>query len=184
MTTDELKEILARGEDITTEYKKCKDELGNSVYETVCSFSNRYGGYMILGADDDGTVLGVNPDAAAIMKKNFADALNNAQKMFPTLHISLEQAEIDGKTILSGSMCRRPRRCIAAREGFTTVMMRVIMTLPTRRFLSAICTAESRDSTPSGVLSPMPPKNIFGSICCRVCVSSPFPKTRIILGRI
>jgi ATP-dependent DNA helicase RecG len=100
MTTDELKEILARGEDISTEYKKCKDELGNSVYETVCSFSNRYGGYMILGVDDDGTVLGVNPDAAAIMKKNFTDALNNAQKIFPTLHISLEQAEIDGRTIL------------------------------------------------------------------------------------
>jgi ATP-dependent DNA helicase RecG len=100
MTTDKLRKILARGEDITTEYKKCTDRLSDSVYETVCSFSNRYGGYLLLGVADDGTVLGVNIDTIGKLKKDFANMLNNPQKMSPALYLSLENAEIDGKMIL------------------------------------------------------------------------------------
>jgi ATP-dependent DNA helicase RecG len=100
MTTDELKKILARGEDIVTEYKKCKDKLSDTVFETVCSFSNRYGGHLVIGVADDGTVLGVSKDAASKLKIDFANLLNNTQKMNPTLYLSLEDAEIDGKTIL------------------------------------------------------------------------------------
>ena len=34
------------------------------------------------------------------MKKNFANTLNNPQKFIPTLFLTLEEAEIDGETIL------------------------------------------------------------------------------------
>lgn len=49
MTEAKIRELLNRGEDYTTEYKKCVNELSHSVFETVSSFSNRYGGYIFRG---------------------------------------------------------------------------------------------------------------------------------------
>jgi ATP-dependent DNA helicase RecG len=100
MTPDYIRKLLAEGERLTIEYKECKDSLNNSVWETVCSFSNRYGGHLILGADDDGAVLGVNCNAAPSMKKNFANMLNNPQKTSPALFLNLEEVILDGKLLL------------------------------------------------------------------------------------
>lgn len=100
MTVERIKQLLAEGEGLTIEYKKCVDGLSNSVYETVCSFSNRYGGYILLGVGDDGTVVGINRSAASSIKKDFVNMLNNPQKISPTLFISLEEAEVDGKLVL------------------------------------------------------------------------------------
>lgn len=58
----DLKQLLS-GESFTIEYKKCSNTLSSSVFETVCSFSNRYGGFILLGVDDNGTVLGVQKEA-------------------------------------------------------------------------------------------------------------------------
>jgi ATP-dependent DNA helicase RecG len=56
--------ILAIGENIATEFKRCGGKPEADTYETVCSFLNRFGGDLFLGVADDGTVLGV-PDNAA-----------------------------------------------------------------------------------------------------------------------
>ncbi|MDR0695961.1 MAG: putative DNA binding domain-containing protein [Christensenellaceae bacterium] len=85
---------------MTVECKECVSELNNSVWETVCSFSNRYGGHLLLGVKDNGGVIGVNPKAATQMKKNFANMLNNPQKTSPSLFLNLEDAELDGKLLL------------------------------------------------------------------------------------
>jgi len=61
MTQEELKKLLLQGEGITIEFKACKNKISSSVYETVCAFANRYGGHIILGADDGGNILGVDP---------------------------------------------------------------------------------------------------------------------------
>ena len=45
---------LSKDEKITVEYKTCQHGVQEDVYETVCSFSNRYGGYIIMGAEDTG----------------------------------------------------------------------------------------------------------------------------------
>jgi ATP-dependent DNA helicase RecG len=42
-------QLIRDGEGLTVEFKRCAKELPKSVYETVCSFSNRYGGYILLG---------------------------------------------------------------------------------------------------------------------------------------
>ena len=83
--TDKLKQLIHDGEGLTTEFKRCENELASGVYETVSSFSNRYGGYILLGIEDDGEVKGVNPSAVAKMKKNFTNSLNNPQRFAPTL---------------------------------------------------------------------------------------------------
>jgi ATP-dependent DNA helicase RecG len=95
-----LQQLLRDGEGLTVEFKRCVSELPKSVYETVCSFSNRYGGYLLLGVEDDGTVTGVAPEAVERIKKDFASALNNAQRFSPTLYITLNESGIDGKIVL------------------------------------------------------------------------------------
>ena len=85
MTIDQINKLLSTGESLTVEYKECTNALSNSVFETVCSFSNRYGGHMFLGVNDDGKVLGVNPAAVQGMMKNFVNNLNNPTKISPSL---------------------------------------------------------------------------------------------------
>ena len=54
LTKRKLKSLLKNGENFTVEFKQCRNELNNSVFETVCSFSNRYGGFLLLGVNDSG----------------------------------------------------------------------------------------------------------------------------------
>jgi len=100
MTSDRIRQLLADGEGLTIEYKECVNSLNNSVWETVCSFSNRYGGHLILGVLDDGTPIGINPKAAPQVKKNFASMLNNPQKTSPSLFLSLDDVMLDGMLLL------------------------------------------------------------------------------------
>ncbi|GHU13432.1 hypothetical protein FACS1894161_3390 [Spirochaetia bacterium] len=100
MNTTGIKKLLSQGESLTVEFKGTKDSLSTSVFETVCSFSNRYGGYIFLGVSDSGEVLGVNPKAVPALKKNFVNMLNNPEKISPVLYLNLEEIIIDGKTIL------------------------------------------------------------------------------------
>ena len=97
---DKLKQFINDGEGLTVEFKSSRNELDNSVFETVSSFSNRYGGYILLGVGDDGEIKGVNPKSVDGMKKNFANSLNNPLRFAPTLFIALEEVEIDGRAIL------------------------------------------------------------------------------------
>ena len=103
MTQEKLQELLDAGEGFTIEYKECVNSLNNSVFETVCSFSNRYGGYMLLGVREEnnkGYVIGVNPNVITDMKKNFVNVLNNPDKINPSLYLNLEEIQYDGKIVL------------------------------------------------------------------------------------
>lgn len=104
MTEDKIRELLDEGEGFTVEYKECFNGLNDSVFETVASFSNRYGGYIIFGiAEDDdgkGIIHGVTRSAAPSMKNNFINTLNNPDKITPSLFLNLEEIEIDGNLVL------------------------------------------------------------------------------------
>ena len=101
MTTEKMKELLsAKDEKITIEYKSCTNEISESVYETVSSFSNRYGGWIIMGVCDGGIPIGVNRNAVKDMKRNFVSQLNNTNKMSPTLYLPIEEFEYEGKILL------------------------------------------------------------------------------------
>lgn len=100
MTTEFMRGLLSKDEKITIEFKSCTNEISESVYETVCSFSNRYGGWIIMGVRDGGIPCGVNRNAAKDMKRNFITQLNNANKMSPTLYLAIEELEYEGKLLL------------------------------------------------------------------------------------
>ena len=39
-----FEELIAQGEGISIEFKECKDSLPKSIFETLYSFLNRFGG--------------------------------------------------------------------------------------------------------------------------------------------
>lgn len=61
---NKLHSVLAIGETVAVEFKRCGNGIESDTYETVCSFLNRFGGDIFMGILDDGTVLGV-PEKAA-----------------------------------------------------------------------------------------------------------------------
>lgn len=100
MTKEMILDLISQGEGVTIEFKECKNEVASEVYPTVCSFSNRFGGHILMGVADNGEIIGVNPNTVKDMRKNFSNMLNNPQKISPTLYLSAEEVDIDGKIIL------------------------------------------------------------------------------------
>lgn len=100
MKINKIKEILSSGESMIVEFKQSHTKLNKDVFESVCAFLNRNGGHLFLGVEDKGNVIGIAPEAIDKVKKDFVTSMNNPQKISPTFYLSVEEVEIDGKTIL------------------------------------------------------------------------------------
>ena len=75
-----IKSMLEIGETIAVEFKRCGNGIENDVYESVCSFLNRFGGDIFMGVLDDGTVSGGPEKAAPDMVRNFISCVSNPSK--------------------------------------------------------------------------------------------------------
>ncbi|MBQ4513445.1 MAG: ATP-binding protein [Anaerolineaceae bacterium] len=53
--------MIRQGENYQIEYKESWSDLPRSLFDTVCSFSNREGGDIFLGVHDSGIITGVDP---------------------------------------------------------------------------------------------------------------------------
>ena len=100
MTQEKLESLLKIGENIGVEFKRCGNNIESDVYETVCSFLNRFGGDILLGVLDDGTVNGVPGNKADEMVKNFIKVISNPALMLPTIYLTPEVISYKGKTII------------------------------------------------------------------------------------
>lgn len=100
MDQEKLRTILQIGETIAVEFKRCSNRIENDVYQSVCSFLNRFGGDIYLGVEDDGTVCGVPENAAGDMVKNFIKIISNPNMFTPTIYLSPEIIKYEGKTII------------------------------------------------------------------------------------
>jgi len=102
MLAGKARELITGGEGLTVEFKTLSDgQLGNSLFETVSAFSNRYGGYVLVGVRDDGIITGISPNASEGLRRNFANRISNPQVMFPPLYLSFDEIQIDNKLVLS-----------------------------------------------------------------------------------
>ena len=100
MDTSGLKELINKGEGISIEFKASQEELTQSGFETVVAFLNTIGGYIFLGVSDNGTIVGVDEDSASTIKTNFANLMNNNEKINPSMPLMLQEAYIDSKLVL------------------------------------------------------------------------------------
>lgn len=102
---DLLEEIKNGIESDRIEFKEAqgKDGMGSipkSVYETVCSFSNSYGGNIYLGVGDNGEILGIEKKRLNQMKKDFVTSIQSSNKINPPLYLSVNELKIQNKYIL------------------------------------------------------------------------------------
>ena len=100
MNNIKIQNLISDGESMTVEFKESKNQLNKDVYETVCAFSNRAGGHILLGVKDSGSIVGVDEEAIEHIKKDFVTTINNPQKFSPPLYLNIEMIEIENKKIL------------------------------------------------------------------------------------
>lgn len=100
MTIEGIRRITANSEGTEIEYKKSQTGLARSAYESICAFLNRRGGHVVLGADDDGTIIGIQPDKVQEQLDTLAKDLNNPQVINPTFYLNFEPLQVDGKWII------------------------------------------------------------------------------------
>lgn len=100
MTSNEIKQLIQDGEKIDVEFKESRTALNKDVYNSVCSFSNRNGGHILLGVNDKKQVVGVEEDKVEKIIKEFTTSVNNSQKINPALYLVPVPVEIDGKIVI------------------------------------------------------------------------------------
>ena len=97
---DEIKNIILLGENVNTELKEAKNGLPKNIFETVCSFLNTTGGYIILGVNDKREIIGIKNEMIEKIKKDYTTQCNNKQIINPTILSELHEIKINGKTLL------------------------------------------------------------------------------------
>lgn len=100
MNQGKFESILQIGENTVVEFKRCGNGIEHDVYESVCSFLNRFGGDIFMGVLDDGTVLGIPRKAAWDMVKNFISTIGNPLIFSPTIYLEPQIIDYEGNTIL------------------------------------------------------------------------------------
>lgn len=81
-----VKHLLAQGEGIRLEYKKSHTQLPNTLFESICAMLNRDGGDILLGADNDGNILGLDATKIETMSTNLVNLSNNPEKLDPPFY--------------------------------------------------------------------------------------------------
>jgi ATP-dependent DNA helicase RecG len=100
MTVSDIQKIIKQGEGTSIEFKEAKGNVPSSLYETVVSFANTKGGTILLGVDDDGNVLGVEPKEKVRLLKDIATALNNPNNISPVMYLNPSLVDYDGMDII------------------------------------------------------------------------------------
>lgn len=94
----ELEQLLSRGEDTKTQFKK---NINNPIHlaEEFVAFSNSLGGKLILGVTDIGTVEGLNSEDIRRLNQMIANVA--FQHVRPPIHPIAEIIDYEAKKILA-----------------------------------------------------------------------------------
>ena len=117
ISSEEITGIIARGESENIEFKSSlrwdyREQKVNPVLEmvilkSIAAFANGKGGTLLIGVNDDGEILGLEPDFQTLKKKD-ADGFelhlrrlikNQFGISFTTAHLQIGFPEIEGKII-------------------------------------------------------------------------------------
>lgn len=79
MNQDELRAILARGEDSRHQFKRDFNNV-NALAAELIAFANRSGGYLLIGVDDGGEVTGLTPQALGRLNQLLSNAASQNVK--------------------------------------------------------------------------------------------------------
>jgi ATP-dependent DNA helicase RecG len=100
MNIERVKRLLKQKENIRLEFKEAVTALPGNLFETICAMLNRDGGDIILGVQDNGTVIGVNQTSIPTMVTNLVNLSNNNQKLDPAFILYPQTYQLKGKFII------------------------------------------------------------------------------------
>jgi len=101
MNSNKIQNIINQGEGISVEFKLAKNELPNSLFETISAFLNKSGGTILLGVGDDKKIHGVDKQVVDELSKQIANLSNNPQKLFPSFLLEPQIVEYKDKKLIS-----------------------------------------------------------------------------------
>lgn len=114
MTRHELRDLIARGESSTLEFKR-KFTSAEKFAREIIAFANTVGGYLLVGVDDDGTIVGIDSE------KETLDLIERCVLAIePPLEISTEVVEIQWKDVMVvyvPQSARKPHRITETSDG-------------------------------------------------------------------
>ncbi|MCD6464737.1 putative DNA binding domain-containing protein [Candidatus Woesearchaeota archaeon] len=90
-------EVLKKGEGLTVEFKKSIPETYKKLSRDICALANSEGGFIFIGVDDDGRILGVQKHKIKEILKKVNDGLMHIYPK-PSVHVSV--VEISDKSII------------------------------------------------------------------------------------
>ena len=99
-TQDKFISLTRKGEDTRIEYKTCTEEISESLYESVCSFLNHSGGQILVGVQNDGTIIGVNPEKVEQLRTDIVNCINNPELFLPCPYFTPRIMEVEGKSVM------------------------------------------------------------------------------------
>lgn len=94
MKRHELREIISRGECSTVEFKR-KFTTVDKIAREIIAFANTTGGMLLIGVDDNGTIVGVDSEKEQIAQ---VEACNHV--ITPELAMTTEVVEIDFRDVV------------------------------------------------------------------------------------
>lgn len=129
ITIEELENYLFQGEGVRIEFKKASSSFPASAYETLVSFSNKEGGVILLGVDDDRNVSGVEPLYIQQIKDNITAACNNNNLIYPSVFPSVSHIPYHGNVVIVikvpvSSQVHKLKECIYDREGGVDMLIK------------------------------------------------------------
>lgn len=97
----QFEKILQEGEGTTIEFKTSKEQLNKDVFETICAFLNRTGGFLILGVTDKKEISGINETAVQRILDSLVVNANNPQKLNPPYYLIPQVMEYQNKKLIT-----------------------------------------------------------------------------------
>ena len=109
MGAQELQRIIAEGENERLEFKRCGNQPEKDLFESICSFANTFGGVILLGVEDDGTLCGIDPDNVLSITRNILNVVNNPNAFDMPVPLEFEHIAIDGRQVVKIDVPNSPQ---------------------------------------------------------------------------
>ena len=100
MSIEIVNRLLKQTENTRLEFKEARVALPSTLFETICAMLNREGGDIVLGIDDRGNIIGIDPSKVNSMKTELVNLSNNSQKLDPPFILFPLIYKISGKYLM------------------------------------------------------------------------------------
>ncbi|WP_420625583.1 RNA-binding domain-containing protein [Candidatus Poriferisodalis sp.] len=113
MVPHDLEELVAGGETYTVEFKR--DANDDELTEAVVCLANGDGGWLLIGVEDDGTIIGASPRHGSTTQGPRVEALV-ANRTSPPLNVQVSVEQLDGVDIVVVRV-PKPQSVVATTSG-------------------------------------------------------------------